>query len=316
MLEWDVLPTYDPVTNEVDPTVYLTVSNEPGSKGIITGIKQTPTNLDNPDVGPVRVSVRARYLDGSGAPIFNHPTDGSEPVPIESVMLVTVTDPRLKSYELLPLTSTIAQNTQQRYSLWGILTDGSRQNLTFYYKTRLYLDSVVTSAKLLERQAIDCPNGVKYFYSDIGVVQALSPSNIRVHGWYDSPRNTRSVDLTITDAQLESISVTSADSAQIGAPLNIGDVRQYAAIGHFSDNSTQDISDLVTWSVSSPSVATVENRDVYDSVCNNRPLAVEGRVTGLSAGTTDIIATDPISGINTNLEIVSDIGNSVSLTVQ
>jgi len=78
-------------------------------------------------------------------------------------------------------------------------------------------------------------------------------------------------------ATLSTISVTPAD-----ASIAIGRTQQYAASGVYSDGATQDISTRVTWSSSTISVATIN---------------VNGLVTAVSVGTTEIIATlEDVSG--------------------
>jgi len=75
----------------------------------------------------------------------------------------------------------------------------------------------------------------------------------------------------LTGATLTSITVTPA----IGS-LAIGMTQQYAAIGIYSDNSTHDLTRLVTWSSSTPSVGTITSA---------------GLATGVATGTTNITAT-------------------------
>jgi hypothetical protein len=94
---------------------------------------------------------------------------------------------------------------------------------------------------------------------------------------------TGQVTLTVTSATLMSISVTPA-----GGGINPGDTRQYAAVGTFSDATTQDITQVATWASSAITVATISNAE--DS---------KGLATGVATGTTNISATHgspPVSG--------------------
>src|SRR4029077_3315310 len=71
-----------------------------------------------------------------------------------------------------------------------------------------------------------------------------------------------------TTAQLTSIAVTPANPA-----VGIGGTQQFTATGTYSDQSTQDLTSQVTWTSSSPAVATINGT---------------GRATAASQGTTTI----------------------------
>ena len=63
-------------------------------------------------------------------------------------------------------------------------------------------------------------------------------------------------------------------------------VEQYSATGYFDDGSTQDMTQLVTWSVADPAVAQASNT-----------AGTRGRVYALSPGLTTVRATDPDTGL-------------------
>ncbi len=71
---------------------------------------------------------------------------------------------------------------------------------------------------------------------------------------------------------LQSISVAPANPA-----INPAQTQQFTATGTYSDGSTKNITTTVTWTSSSPAVATVA--------------ATTGLATGVSAGSTQIVAT-------------------------
>ena len=74
----------------------------------------------------------------------------------------------------------------------------------------------------------------------------------------------------VPEAKLSSIAVTP------GSPsLQVGLVLQLAATGTYSDGSTADISDLVTWSSSNPNVATISS---------------SGLATAVASGNTNVMA--------------------------
>ena len=86
---------------------------------------------------------------------------------------------------------------------------------------------------------------------------------------------TGSTTITVTAATLTSITVTPASGA-----INPGDTRQYTATGTYSDATTQDITQLVTWNSTVPATATISN------AAGSRGLA-----TGVANGSTVIEAT-------------------------
>lgn len=66
----------------------------------------------------------------------------------------------------------------------------------------------------------------------------------------------------------------------------IGESEQYTATGHFADGSTQDLTQVVAWSVNAPGIARASNTD-----------GTRGRVYALTPGRTLVAATDPDTGI-------------------
>ena len=86
---------------------------------------------------------------------------------------------------------------------------------------------------------------------------------------------TGSITLTVTAATLTSISITPTSGN-----INPTDIRQYTATGTYSDATTQDITQLVTWASTVPAVATISN------AAGSRGLA-----TAVATGDTAITAT-------------------------
>jgi len=71
----------------------------------------------------------------------------------------------------------------------------------------------------------------------------------------------------------------------VAGSIQQGGTQQYGALGTYSDLSTRDITNQVTWTSSSTTVATVSNA-----------AGSKGRVTGVGVGAATITATDPASG--------------------
>jgi len=102
------------------------------------------------------------------------------------------------------------------------------------------------------------------------------------------------VALTVNAATLVSIAITPANPTNVivGTTQSTG----FVATGTYNNGTTANITSSVTWNSSSTGVATISN--VAD--------ASKGKATGVSAGSTNISATDPTTSITSN---------SVSLTV-
>jgi hypothetical protein len=95
--------------------------------------------------------------------------------------------------------------------------------------------------------------------------------------------------LTVTGSTLVSISVTPAAPSVVA-----GSTQQLAATGSYSDGTTEDLTGVVTWSSSSPTVADVDNS-----------AAGHGVAYAKTAGTATVTATDPSSGVSGNTPLTA-----------
>ena len=162
---------------------------------------------------------------------------------------------------------TMALGTQLRFRATGIYNDLTEQDLT---------DDVVWVSQDSSIAVIDNAPGSSGLV--IPLYKGLTEISALFHGILST-----SVELNVTDAQLVSIDVTPTDST-----LPNGTTKQYTAIGHFTDGSSQDISNSVTWVSGNTTIATVSN---------TQPTA--GLATANTVGTTDISA--QLSGVTSNL---------------
>ena len=71
--------------------------------------------------------------------------------------------------------------------------------------------------------------------------------------------------LTISNATVQSITVTPATPT-----IALGALQQFAASGTFSDGSTLDITSVVTWTSSTPTVAVVNQKGVASSASHGQ----------------------------------------------
>lgn len=86
---------------------------------------------------------------------------------------------------------------------------------------------------------------------------------------------------TIQPATIETIDVSPAAAA-----LRKGQRRQFAATAHFNNGTVADVTGTVLWSSTNETAATVGNTATD-----------KGLVTSVASGDTDILATDPQSGV-------------------
>lgn len=124
-------------------------------------------------------------------------------------------------------------------------------------------------------------NGVYQTYADLFPIYTYQASNY----WVD-------VLFSSTDTALASITVTSSVST-----IKKNEILQFTAIGTYGDGSSQDITNQVTWTTSSATVATI--------------IAATGLVTGVGVGTSTITAT--LNSISNNKELTVKSTNDLLL---
>jgi hypothetical protein len=104
---------------------------------------------------------------------------------------------------------------------------------------------------------------------------------------------------TVSAAELVSLAITPANSSKA-----LGLTQQFTATGTYTDSSTQDLTNTVTWSSSSTAVATISNAD-----------GSQGLATTVATGSTTITATHAGSGVSANTSFTVSAAELVSLSV-
>src|SRR5262249_3159867 len=107
-----------------------------------------------------------------------------------------------------------------------------------------------------------------------------------------------STTLTVSPAALVSIAITPTN-----ASLPRGLTQQYAAVGTFSDSSTQDLTDSVTWASSDANIAAISNA-----------AGSEGLATAVNVGTVTISATQGTVSSSTSLTVTPAALVSIAVT--
>lgn len=169
----------------------------------------------------------------------------------------------LVSIAITPTNPSIAKDTTQQFLATGTFSDSTTQNLT---ATVTWSSSDTTKATIA---TAGLATGI---YVGSSTIRAASGN---IFG---------TATLTVTDATLVSIAVSPANPS-----ISTGSTQQFAAIGTFSDITTQDITALVTWSSGTTTVATVN---------------AVGLATGVAAGTTTVTATSGVLSGNTTLTVI------------
>lgn len=158
---------------------------------------------------------------------------------------ITITSMTIQSLAITPSTPAIAEGTTQQLSLIGTFSDGvTTVDLTpsARWQTSNYHEAVIN------RQA---------------VVTGVAAGSVTITASYSGTQ--ANATLTVSNATVQSITVTPASPT-----IALGSMQQFAASALFSDGSTQDISAVVEWSSSTPTVAVINSKGVASSASHGQ----------------------------------------------
>ena len=176
--------------------------------------------------------------------------------------VLTVTNATLTSIEVAPPDLTIPKGLTQQFAATGVYSDDSVYDLT----------PVVTWSSSAPAVAV-----VSNDAGSAGVAKGITAGTATITaqlGSISSDTTNTSATLTVTSAVLSVIAVT-----PLNPSIAIGTTQQFVATGTYSDSSTRDITQFVTWISTVPSVASISNAG------NQKGLA-----TGVKVGSTVITA--------------------------
>ena len=167
-----------------------------------------------------------------------------------------------------PSTATIAVGTPTQFIATATLADGtSTQNISSSV-TWIAINGPAVSGTLPVGTVSDSPGTAGWA---LGNTAGTSTIGAVFSGQY-------SLDpLTVTSATLKTLAITPTGNTHLG----LGLTQQYTATGTFSDSSTQNLSNQVTWISSSPGVAVIN---------------FNGLATSTGVGTTNVTAVGIING--------------------
>ncbi len=160
---------------------------------------------------------------------------GSVPLLVDPSPLVSV--------QITPSSATIAQQTSLRFKAVGEFADGSTQNLT---------NSVIWTSSPSSVATISGSSGSR------GTASGIAPGNATITAAFAGQVGTAL--LKVTNATLTSITITPSS-----ASIAVGSSEPFGATGHFTDGTTQDLTNQVTWTSTNANVATINTGGVATS---------------------------------------------------
>jgi uncharacterized protein YjdB len=198
---------------------------------------------------------------------------------------LTVTSAVLRRIDVTPPGPRVPSGSTQAFVAVGTYSDGSTRTLT---------TSVTWSSSATSIASIGNAAGAE------GLATALSAGTTTITAADPVTRVAGTATLTVSSATLRGLAVTPAS-----ATVATGSKQAFTAVGSYSDGTTRTLTTSVTWTSSSPSVASVSN------AAGN-----EGVATAAAAGTATVTATDAATGLTATatLKVTAATLKSLSLT--
>jgi len=166
---------------------------------------------------------------------------------------LTIGPPSVASIAITPVSAAIPAGTPQKFGAVATLSDGTAKDVT---------SSVTWSSTSTQVAAV----------SAIGLANGLMPGSTSIQATLGSV--TSSAALTVQAPVLINLAVTPS----LGG-TTVGGTQQFLATGTYTDGRTQDLTQAVTWSSSSTSVATVAAGGLSRGVANGKA-AITARLGG------------------------------------
>jgi len=198
---------------------------------------------------------------------------------ITASKILTVSDAVITSISVLPDISVIHVNSTETFKAIAQYSDGSTKEIS---------------------------NEVEWSISDSSIADSESYNNAVIRAFKTGTVTVNASDgvhvgfasLVINDAVLTSITLDNQN-----ASIAMGTELKYIATGNYSDDSSRDISDEVSWTSDTPAVALVSNA-----------VSKKGYVKGLMQGAATITATLSDVSTNTLLTVTSATLSSINVS--
>lgn len=201
---------------------------------------------------------------------------------IKGSTTLTVTDATLSSLQVTPANPSVPKGRTQQFTATGSFSDASTLDVT----TQVTWESSKTDVATIS----NAPDSR-------GLAQTAAVGDTTITAKHGTKSG--STNLKVTNAVLTGLSVT--PKADKVCP---GQTQQFTATGSFSDGSSENVTDSVTWSSSSTGVATISNAS-----------GSKGVASSVSTGTTTITATDATSSISDSTGLTVTGGTIVGITI-
>lgn len=169
---------------------------------------------------------------------------------------LAINDAKITAIQITPANNEIAKGTELIYSAQAVFSDGSVQDVT---QSASWLSSTQQVATINQ-----------------GIAHAEIPGDTDIVAKLDG-KTSNIAKLVVTQATLEKLQVSPASIS-----IALGVEQDFKAIGTYSDNTTQDLTDIVAWNSHQNAIATI----------------VAGHLTSVSKGQTHVTAS--YQGISSN----------------
>jgi hypothetical protein len=176
----------------------------------------------------------------------------------------------LVSIEVTPFISSIEQGATQQFIATGTFSDNTTRDITTEVNWSSTANNIAQISNAAGSQGLATSAGVG--------TTTITATTGSIFG---------TATLTVVP-RLVSITVSPADQT-----ITLGATQQFAATGHYSDSTTQDITTAVTWGSSASEVAAISNA-----------AGTRGLATAAAVGTTTITATSGVLHGSTSLTVV------------
>lgn len=235
--------------------------------------------------GSSRASVATVSDDAASKGLISALTAGSASIGanllgVSASIPITVTNAALSSIHITTQSASVPAGVKAQATAVGTFTDGTTQDITNQVTWVSSQTSVATVSNSTNTK---------------GLVNAQTAGGTTISATLSGV--TANLPVTVTSAVLASINITSASGT-----VPSGTMMQATAVGTFSDGSTQDVTEQVTWTSDQASLATVSNAP-----------GVHGQITGQSPGAVTITAT--LSGVTATIPITVTNATLASINV-
>jgi uncharacterized protein YjdB len=274
--------TITATSGSVSGSATLTVTT-----AVLVSIAITPSNPIAPPRSKIQLTAIGTFSDGSqvvlsgvswhtssakyamvnGNGVLRTKKATNQPVPVYARLngitgqtMLTITSMTIQSLAITPSPATVASGTTVPFTVTGTFSDGvTTVDLTASarWQTSNYADAVIN------RQ---------------GVATGRTAGTVTISASVNG-QTPATAALTVTNATIQSITVAPANPT-----IALGSMQQFAASGSFSDGSTQDITSIVTWTSTTPTVAVVNQKGVASSATHGQT-SITATLLGVSGST-------------------------------